>query len=1027
MFGKSNREGLRYRFLRGIFFILLVSTVVLSAIIALNEERSLGRSLQTKGRALASYIAMLSQEPLMAKDGIQLDSIVSEVNRDDDILYTIIRDEQLNLVTSQYASINYRSSRMKTILSGLPKERDLESIVVAVRSKEAITELSVSIFTGSYAMGEVTIGLSRHSIRQQVAKTVLLVFALNVVVAVLLGAVVVVVSRRTLLDPITELSAAITRLAKGDLSTRAKVMTTGEVRTLLEGFNQMAEDLEKTTVSKEYVDSILTSMTNLLIVVSPENVITRTNIATRVLLGYEENELIGRAVEAIFGAAASEPKPWMTTMAVDEQVSNVETTYVTRSGQEIPVLLSASVIYGADRAIQGIVYVAQDITGRKQDEESLKEAKEAAEAASRAKSEFVANMSHEIRTPMNGVLGMADLLLGTKLTDKQRHFTETIRLSGQALLKVINDILDFSKIEAGKVELAHTEFDLREVVEDVTEMLAVQAQGKGIVLACVIRNDVPDELVGDPEHFRQIVLNLMGNAVKFTDVGEVVTEVSVEEETPTGVRLRCVVSDTGSGIPSSAQRTIFDSFSQVETTMKRKHGGTGLGLAIAKQLVVMMGGEIGVESEVGKGSTFWFTVLLSKQPVPAHPRPEARGDLRALRLLIVDDNATNRSILEHYAASWDMISESCASGPEALDLLRKAQKLSEPYDLAILDMMMPDMDGLELGRAIKADAEIAGVRLVLLSSIGVQDMPEERNRSGIAAYLDKPVRQSRLFDSLAAVMSGVAPRPSSPVTPTATPVEKHDLFHAHILLVDDNKVNQMVGHAMLENIGCEVEVASDGAKAVDAVSRREYDLIFMDCQMPEMDGFEATRAIRSGNAGEIHRSIPIIAMTAYAMGGDREKCLEAGMDDYVTKPIDAVALVKVLTQWLPGTSGSSRNTAVEMPEIPIFDRVTFGDRLMDDEDLIQQILSTFLEDTSRRIETLKEHVAKGHAVEAGEQAHAIKGAAASVSGEALRAIAFEMEKAGRSNDTEKLTAMMPQLENGFERLRSAIGAGVSRE
>jgi two-component system, sensor histidine kinase and response regulator len=548
----------------------------------------------------------------------------------------------------------------------------------------------------------------------------------------------------------------------------------------------------------------------------------------------------------------------------------------------------------------------QEIEGRKQIETQLRAATAEAETANRAKSMFLANMSHEIRTPMNGVLGMIDLLEQTELTDTQRHFARTVHSSADTLLTIINDILDLSKIEAGKFELEHTPFDLRVMVEEIAERYSEAAARQGLEIACHIPHNIATHLEGDAHRLQQVLGNLVSNAIKFTFQGEVTIRVSLLEDTEEHAMIRFAVHDTGIGIAPDVYESIFRAFSQADGSTTRKYGGTGLGLTIAKQISALLGGEIGVESVVGTGSTFWFSARLSKS-TSVLPNLAALQDLSGLRVLVVDDNATNREILQHQLSTWGIASDLAAIGPEGLQMLRAAVAASAPYDIAILDMQMPVMDGIELAQTIKADPAIAAVRLVMLTSISQFGDIQAARAAGIEAYLSKPARQSELYNSLINVLATASAAP--PIAVSTSPSQKADIATRpdspaptaplQILVVEDNRINQQILRAMLEFLGHRLEIADNGKIGLELLARRTYDLILMDCQMPEMDGFEATQRIRSDAlaAATLQPRIPIIALTANALQGDRERCLAAGMDDYLSKPFTHEQLQAVLTRW----------------------------------------------------------------------------------------------------------------------------------
>src|SRR5213592_1691111 len=709
------------------------------------------------------------------------------------------------------------------------------------------------------------------------------------------------------------LAEGANRFSQGDHAVRIEPEGAPEVGLAAEAFNNMANNIEgliaslgKSESKNKLLATIVEQSSEAIWTKDLAGIITSWNSGAAAMFGYPPADAVGRALN-VGESTAEEEEARMQRLMAGEKFS-YDARAMTSSGTAIDIQVAVAPLLDQANQWIGSISVARDVTQHKRSEEALRLAREAAESANHAKSSFLARMSHEIRTPMNGVLGMTELLLETGLTSAQRKYAETVQRSGQNLLGIINDLLDFSKIEAGKLELESVDMDLRRTLEDVVDLLAERAHAKGLELACSIPANLATHVKGDPLRLGQVLTNLVGNAIKFTEQGSVVIRVAGLEETAHNVTLRFEVSDTGAGISAAAQSHIFEEFAQADGSTTRKHGGSGLGLAISRQLVEMMGGNIYVESVFGAGSTFWFTSRFEKQETQ-DSRAAPMGMLTGVRALIVESSAINGGIIHSQMSNWGMTNRVAATPEQAIDLLAQAAARNAHYDIAIIDLGLPGMDALELARTIRARADIARLRLVMLTHRQV-DMQNARD-AGIDACLAKPVRQTVLYECLVNVMAcqpqeAVAPRDVREPVNTAPAG-----IRGNILLVEDNLINQQVALGILQIQGYTVTVANHGREAVDAHAQGGFDLILMDCHMPEMDGFEATIEIRYREQSSGKR-VPIIALTANAMAQDREECLNAGMDDHLSKPFSMQTMQDMLDRWMPQAASTKSEAAAEL-------------------------------------------------------------------------------------------------------------------
>ncbi|HVW64287.1 MAG TPA: response regulator [Nitrosospira sp.] len=815
---------------------------------------------------------------------------------------------------------------------------------------------------------------------------------------------------------------------------------------------------------------------NLLAISGFDGYFKRLNPAWEDELGFSQEELLSRPfTDLVSIGSRAEAIAELDELLAGTPAISFESQMLCKNGSSRWVLWNIA----ATRDVQEFYFSGQDITARRQIESELQKARKAAEAASLAKSEFLANMSHEIRTPMNGVLGTVSLLLQTSLTMQQRELTQLAQASGETLLTIINDILDFSKIEAGKLVITPIPLDLLQVVEEVAGMIAMQPQRKKDVNMIVrYPANVPRYVIGDAGRIRQVLTNLTNNAVKFTDKGHVLIDVEADAQTDEDVSLRISVEDSGLGIAPDKLESLFDKFTQADSSTTRRYGGTGLGLAISKQLVKLMGGTIAAKSRVGIGSTFWITLRLPLQATqPTEAKPAAA--LSRIRVLIVDDNSANRLVLQEQLRVWKMRIGSCASAIEALRMLREAHAAGDPYQMAILDYQMPEMDGEMLGQAIKTDPLLHDIPLVMLSSLGHEsDIRERLKKIGFSAYILKPARQSELLSTLTSVWEAHCNRrsadlikldpvkPPQPVPEAPAPEKTGETSFrfagTRILLTEDNITNQIVGTMMLKNLGCKVDVAGNGRQALQKIDRFSYDLVFMDCEMPELDGFEATAMIRQRK--DEKSLIPIIAVTAQAMQGDRERCLLAGMSDYLSKPLKQEDFARALESWAPRhaepqagekpmvstrqpaaktevapdkapdaaagqpdpESKAGRSTASARPATAILnaDAITRLRELQaaTDPSLMNQIFASFISDGTERIRILKNSIATNDPQALRRAAHALKGACGTIGAQRMAGIALQLEAMAAVSITEAsaqetLSTLISQMESEFELVR----------
>jgi len=838
-----------------------------------------------------------------------------------------------------------------------------------------------------------------------------------------LGVTLVVL--RSGVKPLRALAVSARRFGQGDYAVRISLEGPPETAQCIQAFNSMAQNIESLVVSlrrSEEKNRLLAMQveqsSDAIFSHDQSGVVTSWNRGAARLYGYSAAEAIGRPLHELDLWDARGAHGENAASRRERAVSaSFETSAKTRSGQLVEVSAVATPFLDDGGRPMGELTIVRDIS-------ALKQKEAAAEAANRAKSEFLATMSHEIRTPMNGVIGMTALLLDTQLTREQRDYAETVHRSGEALLMIINDILDFSKIEAGRLELEPVPFALRETLAERVKTLAPLAHAKALELAYEIRPDVPDDLIGDTGRLGQIVLNLVGNAIKFTEQGEVAVRVDAEAMTPDTVTLRVAVQDTGIGIAPDKSRLVFDAFAQADASTTRRFGGTGLGLAICRRLVERMGGRIWLDSEPGRGSTFHFTVLLerARAPVPKQVAAPSHA-LHGLPVLAVDDNATNRRLLEAILTTWGVALTIVADGRSALAALEKARAAGRTFRLVLLDARMPDIDGFAVAERIRREPALAGVTVMLLTSDVMNGDLARCRTLGIARHLVKPFTPSELLNAVLLALGQSIETKTSPLPP-APPGAEASSRRLHVLVAEDNAVNQRLIVRLLEKMGHIPIVAYNGQEAVEAYESRPFDVALMDVQMPVMDGLAATMAIRESEARHPgRRRLPIMALTAYAMRGDRERCLAAGMDEYLTKPIKledlSAALNRLFGEGVAATDPGEPILSEPVPEAG-FDLTTALNYVGGDRELLDELLGIFAEDAPVRIEAMRRAIGGGDTPELMREAHTLKGALKVIGATSAAGLAQGLEALGRAGDGTDVDKLFAALEREMDRLLQSL-------
>jgi PAS domain S-box-containing protein len=784
------------------------------------------------------------------------------------------------------------------------------------------------------------------------------------------------------------------------------------------------KDEELILRQNQYYESVLKFSPVAIVTLDLNENIISCNPAFEQLFSYTRAEVVGKNLDRLISPNEPEEAISFTRQTKKGNAIHGYTTRYRKDGSPVEVEVAGVQVSIGNNNV-GLLAIYHDIT-------ELINAKRAAESADRAKSEFLANMSHEIRTPMNGVIGMIELLKDTPMDNEQRDYLNTANESAESLMTLINEILDFAKIESGQMSVETIDFDLRSMVEGVARTMATRAEAKGLEMVCMVNRDIPSRVKGDPTRLRQVLVNLVGNAIKFTAQGEIVIRAIVDEKKEDTSRILFSITDTGIGIPQDRQKAIFERFIQVDSSSTRKYGGTGLGLTISSELVKLMGGEIGVQSEPGQGSTFWFTITTLK-PSEEGTRPLVIPmDLKNLPVLVVDDNQTNRTIIGKIVTGFGCDVMQASSGTQALTLLRANYIKGKPTRLVLLDMQMPDMDGEQVLKEIKTDSDLRKTPVVILTSMGHRGDAARLEAIGCSAYLLKPVRQKELFNTILAVMGQQQQQSKQPSTSIITRhmLAEDDHSKNSILLAEDNAINQKLALRVLQKVGYSVDVVENGKLAVDAVQKKHYAVVLMDVQMPEMDGYDATRLIRAlpGETGQV----PIIAMTAHAMSGDREKCLQTGMNDYLSKPLNIDEVLTVINKYITANNvtavAESQPVADPNPSekaepyTPLYDLNNALPRFNDSIATFYEFLGAFITHLKKSTSELENAICIQDVTKVQSVSHSIKSAAANFEISTIRQAAQEIENRAKEGELKGandylsiINSAIPMLERDYQR------------